>query len=301
MIYIMPMEIKLMNEIVKYDNYMNNLNFKGFTTTDYNFLMMLCNKVRDKGTTEITISFQELKEKTEYKQHTIKQFVADLERMNDKLMKITCKLRTETKIIMFVLFPTFEIDIQNQVLIVSVNEKFAFILNELVKNFTRFDLQEFICLQSKYSKTLFRLLKQYKTTGRYETSVDKFREKMDIPKSYVNRDVTKIIDSSVKDLQNCFKDLNCTIQYANKRGKPVTGYIFTFKPEAIPKVTDKASDRVPQKRKTYQHKPSQKITNKFLNFEQHEYSEEELDEQERMLLERSRRKIRKLSDDIKDI
>ncbi len=32
-----------MNEIVKYDNYMNSLRFSGFTTIDYNFLMVLCN------------------------------------------------------------------------------------------------------------------------------------------------------------------------------------------------------------------------------------------------------------------
>ena len=77
-----------MNEIVKYDNYMNNLKFTGFTATDFNFLMLLCSKMRDKDTTEMTISFEELRLKTEYTQHPIKQFVSDLERMNDKLMKI---------------------------------------------------------------------------------------------------------------------------------------------------------------------------------------------------------------------
>lgn len=96
-----------MNEIVKYDNYMNGLKFTGFTATDFNFLMLLCSKLRDKDTSKITISFAEIREKTGYTQCSIKQFVSDLQRMNDKLMKITCKLQTETEIIMFVLFPTF--------------------------------------------------------------------------------------------------------------------------------------------------------------------------------------------------
>ena len=139
-----------MNEVVKYDSYMNSLKFTGFTTTDFNFLMLLCSKMRDKDTTELSISFDELRLKTAYTRTSIQKFRTDLERMNEKLMRVTCKLKTETKTIMFVLFPTFEIDIEKQELIVAVNEKFKFILNELIKNFTRFDLKEFVkLLESK--------------------------------------------------------------------------------------------------------------------------------------------------------
>lgn len=120
-----------MNEIVKYDNYMNSLNFKRFTATDFNFLMVLCNKLRNKDVSEITISFDELREKTEYKQTATNKFISDLERMNKKLMEITCKFQTESEIIMFVLLPTFIIDIDRQLLRVSVNKDFKFILNDL--------------------------------------------------------------------------------------------------------------------------------------------------------------------------
>jgi len=235
-----------MNEIVKYDNYMNSLKFTGFTTTDFNFLMLLCSKMRDKDIAELTISFDELRSKTGYTQHPIKQFVSDLKRMNDKLMKITCSLETETEIIMFVLFPTFKINLENQMLTVRVNEEFKFILNNLIKNFTRFELKDFIELQGKYSKTLFRILKQFKSTGILEISLNDFITKMDIPKSYRIKDITdKVVNPSLKELQNYFTDLQCTVQYAHKRGRPVEGYIFTFKPEKpaqteeIPAATDK--------------------------------------------------------------
>lgn len=151
-------------------------------------------------------------------------------------MKVTCKLITETEIIMFVLFPTFTINLNKQELTIAVNEHFKFILNELIKNFTRFELKDFISLQSKYSKTLFRLLKQFKTTGILDISLNDFVIKMDIPTSYRIKDITnKIINPSLKELQNYFMNLQCTIKYEQKRGKPVTGYIFTFKPEEIPK------------------------------------------------------------------
>lgn len=226
-----------MNEIVKYDNYINSLKFTGFTATDFNFLMTLCSRMRDKDTNEIIFSFAELRSITEYKKsNSIKQFVTDIKKMNEKLMRITCSLETETEIVMFVLFPTFVINLNKQELIIAVNERFKFILNELVKNFTRFDLREFIKLDSKYSKSLYRLLKQFKVTGRLEISLNEFRWKMDIPSTYTNRDVmSKVINPILKELQNYFQNLQCTVKYEHKRGKPVSGYIFTFTPEQPPK------------------------------------------------------------------
>ncbi len=262
-----------MNEIVKYDNYMNSLRFSGFTPIDYNFLMVLCNKLRDKETTEITISFNELREKTGYTQHPIKQFVSDLERMNEKLMKITCKLRVDSKTIMFVLFPTFITDDKEQTLTVSVNERFKFILNEITKNFTRFELNEFIELDSKYSKNIYRLLKQYRTTGKYEVSIEDFREKVDCPESYSSKHIMdKIIKPYLKELQNYFQDLKCEPQYARKRGNPVTGYIFSFTPESRNNQVDhstKANNNIPEKNK--------KSQSKYSSFPQREYNYEELE------------------------
>ena len=232
-----------MNEIVKYDNYMNSLNFKGFTSTDFNFLMVLCSKLREKDVTEIVVSFEELRLKTGYKQTAINRFVSDLERMNKKLMEITCSLKTDSKIIMFILFTTFEIDIENQLLIVSINQKFRFILNDLLKNFTRFELDEFVGLESKYTKNLYRILKQYRSTGYYETDIKNFRKMMDIPDSYENRDITsKIIGNCLKELDGYFQNLRCNTKYAYKRGRPVTGYIFAFTPETIHRESNKTSE-----------------------------------------------------------
>lgn len=255
-----------MNEVVKYDNYMNGLKFTGFTTTDFDFLMLLCSKMRDKDITELTIPFEELRQRTGYTRTSIQKFRTDLERMNEKLMRVTCKLKTETRTLMFVLFPTFDINLENQTLTVCVNEKFKFILNELVKNFTRFDLNEFIRLDSKYSKSLYRLLKQFKSTGRLEIRLDEFRRKMDIPSTYTNRDVmSKVINPILKELQNYFINLQCTVKYAHKRGKPVTGYIFTFTPEEIPKTVPEEAPVPVSKSAKQRNKLSPEEKDKLMN------------------------------------
>lgn len=192
--------------------------------------------------------------------------------MNEKLMKITCKLKTDSETIMFVLFPTFKTNKETQLLTVSVNEEFKFILNGLVKNFTRFDLKEYIDLSSKYSKNLYRLLKQYRNTGKYEVSIKNFREIMDCPDSYSNKYVMDlIIKPSLKELQNCFENLKCEPKYAKKRGRPVTGYVFSFTPEN----RKSESDQEPVQEET---KCSiKKSSNEFVNFKQRTYDYDELE------------------------
>lgn len=228
----------IMNKIVKYENYMNNLRFNGFTAVDFNFLMALCSEMRDKGTTTLEFSFMDLKNITGYAPTSLKRFISDILRMNDKLMSMKCILEKDGEIFQFVLFPTFSINANKELLTVSVNEKFAFILNDLTKNFTRFELEQFIKVESKYAKNLYRLLKQYRRTGRYEVSLNDFRIKTDCPSSYTNKHVMdKIIKPSLKELREkqYFQNLQCTVKYEHKRGKPVSGYIFTFTPEQIPK------------------------------------------------------------------
>lgn len=263
-----------MNRVVKYDNYMNALKFSNFTQVDLNFLMALCSRMKDQDTNKMCFSFNELRELSDYKKsNSINQFASELEQMNEKLMKITCKLKTKTKITMFVLFPTFDIDLEDQLLTVSVNEDFKFILNELTKNFTRFELNEFIELNSKYSKNLYRLLKQFKTTGRYEVSIDDFRNKMDCPGSYNNKYVMDlIIKPSLQELKKCFNDLKCEPKYARKRGKPVTGYIFTFTPE----IAGNTSNHSLEGKKVDENKQA---VNRTANFHQRAYDYEALEKE----------------------
>lgn len=233
-----------MNNIVKYDNYMNSLKFSGFTAVDYNFLMALCNKLINKNTDEIVIPFEELREKTGYTQHPVRQFVSDIVRMNNKLMKMNCVLERDGTIFQFVLFPTFATDMVNRRLTVSVNEKFKFILNDLTRDFTRFELDEFAELDSRYSKSLYRILKQFKNTGIFEVSTDSFRHRMDCPESYSNKHLMdKIIKPALKELdrKKCFRNLQCETRYARKPGRPVLGYIFTFLPENTCRDTGKKS------------------------------------------------------------
>lgn len=225
-----------MDEIVIYENYMNDLKFKGFTPVDLNFLMALCSLMRDKGTGAIQFTFYGLRQTAGYTRHSSKQFISDIRRMHNKLMGMDCTLGKGDCIVPFMLFSTFDVNLETETLTVSVNEEFMFILNDLTKDHTRFELGQFIDIDSKYAKNLYRLLKQFRCTGRYEVSMENFRERMDCPASYTNKHVMdKLIKPSLKELngKGYFQNLKCETKCAHKRGAPVIGYIFTFTPEKI--------------------------------------------------------------------
>lgn len=226
-----------MNEIVKYQNDMNRLKFKGFTPTSMNMFVALCSQMKEKNTEEINLSFSKIKELVKYdlKKKNIEEFINDLQRMNDDLMKVNCKIITGSKIKMFVLFPTFEIDTEKETLKVSVNKEFTWLLNEM-KSYTTFELAEFIDLKSKYSKNLYRLLKQWRTIGRYTfNDLAEFRELMDVPKSYTNRQLMQncvsVAIEEISELDVSFKGFKCEPVYARKRGKPLDKLVFTWQAE----------------------------------------------------------------------
>ena len=257
--------------IVKYHNDMNSITFYNFGAIDFNLFMSVCSKMTEKGKSEVEISFDELKRMSGFNPHWSEdQFVKSLQSMNLKQLLSHGTIDDGRYIKIFVLFPELWIDRDKRVLIVKANKEYLYILNELKNNFTRFELQEFVSLESKYAKTLYRLLKQYRTTGVYVTTLEDFKRLMSVPESYQNKKIMqKVVDPSVKALQPYFDNLTCQVQYERgKRVRPVKGYKFVFTPEKIPKqIPDKADQ---DKGKTGK--------NAFHNFDQRDYNYDELEQ-----------------------
>lgn len=228
-----------MDEIVKYNNQMNKLSFSGFTKTHMDFFMAICSKVKNQGTDEIHIKTHELKEIARFEKGGGRDFFEELDAMTDQLQHMNGKIVDRTpghrKFVKFTLFPTFECDEDGEWLTVKVNDRFAHLLNEF-ENYTTFELAEFIELKSKYSKNLYRQLKQWRTIGKYVFhDLEEFRRLMDIPVSYTNKlMMQKCVNPAIEEisaLDKSFKNFKCEPKYARKRGKPLNELVFTWKPE----------------------------------------------------------------------
>lgn len=239
-----------MNEIVKYHNSMNmEVSLGRFSPVETNIFFSLCSKVKSEQSGKLTMTFDELRELSGYKETSRKSFVRDLERTYLKYLTLTYRSEEEEgEIERYVLFSQFKISSKNREVSIEVNEKMKFVFYALADNFTRFELHEFTRLKSSYSKALYRYLKQWRTIGEYEVTLKDFRANLDVPKSYKISDINKTVLKPIEEeLGQCFKNLEIKKQYkksSSGRGRPaLSGFKFTFKPEQAPKVTEQKKEK----------------------------------------------------------
>lgn len=233
---------KMSNLAVKYDNKMNLLAFKDLDKVEANLFFSIVARAKEKGGEKITLSFIEIAEFLEAN-YTNKQLREMIIKGVGKVVRTAIKWENDEGIRIFTLFKEFLIPHNENYLTVSINEPFLFILNSFENGgFTAFELAEFSSLSSKYTQTIYRLLKQFKKTGFRAIKWSDFLEIMDIPKSYQMCDIDKqILKPAIAELtqeadifnQNnpIFKKLTYKKIRGKGRGRPVEKIEFYFMPE----------------------------------------------------------------------
>ena len=234
------------NEIVKYNNDFNNQALRNFSSEELNLLVTFFHKLKEKGTDVIEYSFYELKKLIMLEKNmTVKEFTNTIMNVNKKLLSLNYTYRENNTIVQMAIFKTFKINLDEQILMISLNEDFRFLLNDFNKEWTRFELEEFVNLKSSYVKEFYRRMKQFRKTGFWRCSIDEFRYLMDIPENY------KITNIDIRVLKPIMRELgekyNLKIEkkygFSGGRGRSrVTGFEFKFSPEKkvdIAAVTEK--------------------------------------------------------------
>ncbi|WP_133051415.1 replication initiation protein, partial [Mycobacteroides abscessus] len=92
-----------------------------------------------------------------YETRNLNRFIGDLQNIYKKMLEITYRREDEDVIEFFVLFNHFKIHKTEKYLEISTNPDLKFVLNDITRNFTKFELKELTNLKSSYSKTMFRL------------------------------------------------------------------------------------------------------------------------------------------------
>lgn len=215
--------------MLKYHNDMNLIAFKDFSQRELNIFFSLCLLMKEKGTGEITLSYDEIKNVIPDRFESKAKFEEILESVYDKLLQLRLESRDKNKIEKFILFTSYKIHVNEKTVAINTNSDYSYILNNLSKNFTLFELQEFNELSSTYSKHMFRLLKQYRSTGFFRINVDEFKRLLDIPKSYTMKKIgVKVLGPIEKELVSYFNDFKIN---KIKSGRSITELEFTFKPQ----------------------------------------------------------------------
>ncbi|MFG5115477.1 replication initiation protein, partial [Campylobacter lari] len=246
-----------MSEIVKYHNDFNKIQLPSFTEIEQDLLCGLMVKLKEeKG--KVTFYPWDLRNilKSSYDNNSLMEFVSSLKRKFFKadftIIEKTTRGEKEVEAHKTInLFTEFAIyvyasskDLES--IEIQVNPHFEYILNQLTANFTAFELAEFIALSGKYTKTLYRLLKQYRTTGKAYFEWEEFKRIMDISEKMRMCDIDKdILKPAIKELSKertlfdqvrvPFKNLAFEKKKIKARGRggKVVGIEFTFKPENV--------------------------------------------------------------------
>ncbi|EFK9836621.1 replication initiation protein [Campylobacter jejuni] len=249
-----------MSEIVKYNNDFNLLPMPELKAIQMDMFMAIISLTKDKkeNTPFLKKFFNPDKRKIIIPQ---KKFIK-LCRLNDSKMdykeiffaiddclKKLCNFlisyqKDERTIYNFVCFEEANI-IADEVHITLQSRFYDMIINKKF-GFTAFELSEFVSLSGKYTKTLYRLLKQYRTTGKAYFEWEEFCRIMKIPENYRQIDIDqRILKPAIKELskeRNLFDQIRVpfkNLAYEKEktagrgRGGKVSGISFTFKPENI--------------------------------------------------------------------
>lgn len=140
--------------------------------------------------------------------------------------------RTDCSFAIMNLFSYFRVEESEKSVEIEVSSKFEYILNKLEAQFTMYELKEFTRIKSTYAKTMYRLLKQWRTVGKREFGVEEFKTLLDTPKAYKTSEIDRaVVKPILKELSPFFKDLKVKKVKAKTKGTPVKSYVITWTPE----------------------------------------------------------------------
>jgi len=230
------------NEVVKYSNELHELKFNSMSEAQQNIFFTLLQQLRNSSDYTLELDFNKVFELAQIADNNSYR-----KEILDKLSKLQeFKFRYETNnkgdLAQEVIFPKIETDSENKVLKIKVSEDFKDrYINSPLKGWTRYELAEFVNLSGTYTKTIYRYLKQFRSSGRWRIRYDDFKELLGIPESYRATNIDQqILKPAIKELsaeRNLFDMRRTPFQKLSvrkfKKGREIETLEFTFMPQPV--------------------------------------------------------------------
>ncbi|RVZ58671.1 RepB family plasmid replication initiator protein [Helicobacter pylori] len=253
------------NTYTTYHNNANKVNLGKLSEREANLLFAIFQRLKDQGNTLIRFEPQDLKRMIMVKSNlTNRQLLQVLKNLLDNISGANFWIIREhvengeiyEDHTSYMLFKQFEIRIHKptqtiEYLDVQLNDSYQYLLNNLGMGgqYTSFKLLEFQRVRGKYAKTLYRLLKQYKSTGILSVEWSQFRELLDIPKDYDMRSIDNfVLKIALKELRKIypFEHLSYKKERRSHDKRKVTHIDFYF--EQLPKGETKKQKQADKQR-----------------------------------------------------
>ena len=241
MIYCQTKRLK-MNEVVKYSNELHELKFNSMNEAQQNVFFTLLQQFRKASGDTLELDFNKLFELAQISQGTNyrKEILDKLSRLQE--FKFRYQINDLGDLRQDVIFPSIETDSKNKILKIRVSQGFKErYINSPLKGWTRYELAEFVNLSGTYTKTIYRYLKQFKSSGRWRIRYDDFKELLGVPEKYRASEIDKwILKPAIKELsaeRNLF-DMRRTpfeklVVIKHKKGREIEALEFCFMPQPV--------------------------------------------------------------------
>ena len=231
-----------MNEVVKYSNELHELKFNSLNEAQQNVFFTLLQQFRKASGDTLELDFNKLFELAQISQGTNyrKEILDKLSRLQE--FKFRYQINDLGDLRQDVIFPSIETDSKNKILKIRVSQGFKErYINSPLKGWTRYELAEFVNLSGTYTKTIYRYLKQFKSSGRWRIRYDDFKELLGVPEKYRASEIDKwILKPAIKELsaeRNLF-DMRRTpfeklVVIKHKKGREIEALEFCFMPQPV--------------------------------------------------------------------
>ena len=231
-----------MNEVVKYSNELHELKFNSMNEAQQNVFFTLLQQFRKASGDTLKLDFNKLFELAQISQGTNyrKEILDKLSRLQE--FKFRYQINDLGDLRQDVIFPSIETDSKNKILKIRVSQGFKErYINSPLKGWTRYELAEFVNLSGTYTKTIYRYLKQFKSSGRWRIRYDDFKELLGVPEKYRASEIDKwILKPAIKELsaeRNLF-DMRRTpfeklVVIKHKKGREIEALEFCFMPQPV--------------------------------------------------------------------
>ncbi len=251
------------NTYTTYHNNANKVNLGKLSEREANLLFAIFQRLKDQGNTLIRFEPQDLKRmlgiKISYDNLTRtarsmwnKIKTADFWEVRDIIVNGRECVSEKN----YMLFQVCEIVSNKETkeflyMDIQLNTSYNYLLNNLGMGgqYTSFKLLEFQRVRGKYAKTLYRLLKQYKSTGILSVEWSQFRELLDIPKDYDMTNIDKfVLKIALKELHKIypFEHLSYKKERRSHDKRKVTHIDFYF--EQLPEGENKKQKQADKQR-----------------------------------------------------
>ena len=248
-----------MDNMVKYHNDLNKLKFYLFGELEQNILMGVFLNARFHNTKEFILNADDIAKFLPQRNPSKQEIFNRVMSLRENLFKIdyTHEIKLDNGLVELSFYNIFSVftlvftteNREFEYLKIKISDDFSYLIHNLTKFMTQFELEEFLFLNGKYAKALYIHLKQFRTTGIWRVKWDDFKEILGIPSSYKMCDIDKQIlkpcveqlssplnlfelheNKTKKATRTLFKNLKYTKIKGKGRGRggAVTKIEFTF-------------------------------------------------------------------------